>query len=168
MIQAAFNMFKHAPKPKPPLHTYIFIYSILIHLIHLILQAPRELSHKWLLVYIIHEDGGFLVHPPALGLCPKILISSWRFGVSERFPIDFFHQPRRGTIGIYLIFFVTMKFGDLEARKIHKIITSGWFFTKPFETYAQVKWDHETPRIGVKIPKNIWVATNQSCNIYVS
>ncbi len=35
-------------------------------------------------------------------------------------------------------------------------LVGGW--TNPFEKYATVKLDHETPGIGVKI-KNIWVAT---------
>ena len=35
----------------------------------------------------------------------------------------------------------------------------GGFNFNPFEKYAQVKLDHETPRIAVKIPKNIWVTT---------
>ena len=39
-------------------------------------------------------------------------------------------------------------------------LVGGW--TNPFEKYAQVKLDHETPRIGVKVKKYISKTTTLS------
>ena len=37
------------------------------------------------------------------------------------------------------------------------LLVGGW--TNPFEKYANLKLDHETPIFGVKIPKKNWIAT---------
>ena len=47
------------------------------------------------------------------------------------------------------VFFIFEKLRCLETTTFFVLV--GGFFTHPFEKYAQVKLDHETPRFGEKI-----------------
>ena len=52
-----------------------------------------------------------------------------------------------------MVEFVSSEESSNNTYTFHEILIYVVVFAHPFEKYAQVKLDHETPRIGVNIPK---------------
>ena len=87
---------------------------------------------------------------------PPIQTSRTKFGkfLVRKPPISWDSQAETSTwVGVGFV-------NDCEVPKNHGTIVWAVASTNPFEKYANVKLDHETPSFGVKM-KNIWVATTQ-------